>query len=166
MTATAIVLALFLIAACARNRQLRRRLVAVEVARELGMGDDGLLTELEVRAISSPLAKRLLIAATASGTVANPTTADAPVIEDWKHNPKASTPSLEHWKLFVKDMGMEADDCGRAVCLDRWLEAGIRFTTYEQVATAAMFQGDEWRDAARAAFIRAAAAEKKPKATQ
>lgn len=166
MSIVVVVLVLCLVAACVRNRQLRRRLVAAEAMRELG--DDGILAELEVHAISSPLARRLLDAANKpvepSGSV-TPVVAPAPaasvapvarvVAEKWQHTTAVPTPPHEHWNLFVKDMKLEADDLGRAVCLDRWLEDGTKFTHHERVETVAMFQGIEWRDAARAAFIRA-----------
>lgn len=123
------------------------RLRAKGIQRAIGdvSEDDQLLAAIEVHALTSPLAKRLLLAAHDAPTL-------PVVVDDWRHDTKIQVPPAEHWGLFLRDLALELDDLGRAACLDRWLEGGTTFTCHERAETVALFVSAEWRDAARASF--------------
>lgn len=61
MTVSVIILALCLAAACVRNRQLRRRIAALQAESARALEDDGLMAQLETaEAAGSEMASRLL----------------------------------------------------------------------------------------------------------
>lgn len=111
--------------------------------------EDRILAYLETEAVSAPLAARLLQDGRKLKGLLEPPKPP----EKWRNNPDVHTPCDEQWRLFLEDARREETEEGRLGVLRFWLGLDNKFTHTERSAIIDLFDTQEGRAQARAAFL-------------